>query len=76
MTPGKRVSARRTTYQIGTNLGVVLKRHRIMGQLNMRDLGSEVGITAPTWMRLEHGYRPDAETYTKLLVWLMKQPKP
>jgi len=46
-----------------------------MGERNMRDIGKEVGVSAPTWMRLEHGFSPDAETLLKLLAWFMKEPR-
>lgn len=59
-----------------TNLGLCLRRYRIMGERSMRDIGKELGIGASTWMRLEHGYMPDADTMVKLLVWFLKEPKP
>ncbi len=54
-----------------TNLGVMLVRYRAMGMISLRDLAKDIGVSAPTVMRMEHGYAPESDTFVKLLNWMM-----
>lgn len=53
-------------------LGIVMKKYRLMMELDLRTLAKEIGISAPTLMRLEHGYDSDYRTFKKVLDWLSK----
>lgn len=55
-------------------LGKVIKKYRLMMELDLRSLAKEIGIGASTLMRLEHGYDPDYRTFKKLLDWLSAKP--
>ena len=52
------------------NLGIVMKKYRLMMELDLRTLGKEIGIGASTLMRLEMGHDPDYRTFKKVLDWL------
>lgn len=54
-----------------TNLGKVLKKYRMMSELTLRDVAYEMGISAPTLMRIESGSVPDGETLMAVFNWLM-----
>ena len=51
-------------------LGIVIKKYRVMMELDLRSLAKEIGIAASTLMRLEHGYDPEYKTFKKVLDWL------
>lgn len=53
-------------------LGTVLKKYRLMMELDLRSLAKEIGVGASTLMRLEHGHEPDYRTFKKILDWLSK----
>lgn len=55
-----------------TRLGELLRLYRVMRGLDLRSLGAEIGISAPTLMRIEHGRALDAATFVKILAWLTK----
>jgi len=40
-----------------------------MMDIELRSLAKEIGISAATLMRIEHGYIPDGETMAKVLAW-------
>lgn len=54
-------------------LGLVLKKYRLMMEFDLRGLASEIGISAATLMRIEHGRVPDLETWTKIQTWLLSK---
>lgn len=55
-----------------TNLGDVLRKWRVMSDLDQRGAARRLGISASSLCRLEKGdVRPDAETFLKLLAWLI-----
>lgn len=54
-------------------LGIVLKKYRLMMEMDLRTLAKEIGIGASTLMRLEHGYDPEYQTFKKILDWLSKR---
>ena len=51
-------------------LGIVMKKYRLMVELDLRSLSKEIGIGASTLMRLEMGHDPDYRTFKKILDWL------
>lgn len=58
-------------YGYSTNLGVMFKRYRAMGDFDLRSLAAWIGIAPATLMRIEHGRAIDAATLLKLLSWMM-----
>jgi transcriptional regulator with XRE-family HTH domain len=58
--------------QTATNLGAMLKRYRVNESLGLRELAQRVGVSAPTLMRVEHGFGMDADTFMALLTWMLK----
>ena len=40
----------------------------------MREVAQEIGISAPTLMRIENGRTPDVETFGKVCQWLGTDP--
>lgn len=53
-----------------TNLGAVLRAWRLWNELDLRQAGKRIGVSAPTWMRMERGHYPDLENFRRLLNWL------
>jgi transcriptional regulator with XRE-family HTH domain len=49
-------------------LGVMVRKKR--GARKLREVAKEIGITAPTLMRIEAGRMPDVATFGKVCVWL------
>jgi transcriptional regulator with XRE-family HTH domain len=52
-------------------LGAVLRCYRLLKELDLRTLGKEIGLSAPTLMRIEQGRSVDAETLLKILNWML-----
>jgi transcriptional regulator with XRE-family HTH domain len=53
-------------------LGVFVRRKR--GARKLREVATEIGITAPTLMRIEAGRMPDVATFGKVCRWLGMDP--
>ena len=51
-------------------LGRVLYRWRQVEDLDLRKASKQMGLTATTLMRIEHGRKPTSETLMKILNWL------
>lgn len=51
-----------------TALGPMVRKKR--GTRKLREAASEIGITAPTLMRIESGRVPDVVTFGKVCIWL------
>lgn len=71
---------KRTTFTHGnrpprnpTNLGMMFRIYRIIDEITLRELASDVGISAASLMRMEHGYGMNAETLMHLLAWSMRR---
>lgn len=55
-----------------TNLGVVLKKYRVMTEIDLRELAASFGISAATLLRIETGEAmPTGDTLMKIFNWLM-----
>lgn len=57
-------------------MGIVIKKYRLMMELDLRTLAKEIGIGASTLMRLEHGYDLDYRTFKKVLDWMSIKQEP
>jgi transcriptional regulator with XRE-family HTH domain len=55
-----------------TALGVLVRKRR--GGRKLREVAKEIGITAPTLMRIEAGRVPDVATFGKVCLWLRVDP--
>ena len=58
-----------------TNLGAVLKKWRLMNDLSVRQAAEIIGLSHPTYARIEWGYAMDAKTFMVVINWLIKEPK-
>jgi len=52
------------------NLGIVLRKWRLMSELGMREAAKQIGISSPTLCRIEMGHSPDSKTLMAILNWL------
>lgn len=53
-------------------LGKVMKYYRLIRQIGLRELSSEIGISTATLSRIENGnFKPDLVTFKKILDWLL-----
>lgn len=57
-------------------LGGVIRAYRMHREISLRALAKEIGISAATLMRVEHGYALDAKTFLAVLGWLTQEVKP
>ena len=51
-------------------IGTVLKKYRLMQDINVRDLSAEISLSAASLTRIEAGHSVDATTLVKLINWL------
>ena len=56
-------------------LGTVLRKWRLMSELDLRSAAAEMNLDAATLLRIEQGRMPSAETLRSILVWLMEPGK-
>jgi len=54
------------------NLGAMVKKRR--GAKKLREAAAEIGISAPTLLRVESGRLPDIDTFGKICRWLDVDP--
>lgn len=54
-------------------LGELVRLYRLTKSKTMRDVAEEIGISAPSVMRLEQGRELDAGTFVKVLSWLVSR---
>lgn len=52
-------------------LGEIIQIYLAVKDRNLRAVAEEIGISAATLMRISHGRTPDADTFTKLLAWML-----
>ena len=55
------------------NLGTVLRKWRLMSELDLRSAAAEMNLDAATLLRIEQGRMPSAETLRSILIWLMSE---
>ena len=55
-----------------SNLGAMVKKRR--GASKLREAASDIGISAPTLLRVESGRLPDLDTFGKICGWLQVEP--
>ena len=55
-----------------SNLGATVKKRR--GASKLREAAAEIGISAPTLLRVESGRLPDLDTFGKICGWLQVDP--
>ena len=55
-----------------SNLGAMVKKRR--GASKLRETATEIGISAPTLLRVESGRLPDLDTFGKICGWLEVDP--
>lgn len=55
-----------------SNLGAMVKKRR--GVKKLRETATEIGISAPTLLRVESGRLPDLDTFGKICRWLGVDP--
>lgn len=52
-------------------LGEVLRKWRLMSELDVRQAAGMIGLDHATLWRVEQGKPPSAETLRSILVWMM-----
>jgi transcriptional regulator with XRE-family HTH domain len=55
-----------------SSLGALVKKRR--GAKKLRETAAEIGVSAPTLLRVEGGRLPDLETFGKICRWLEVDP--
>ena len=56
-------------------LGNVLRKWRTMEDRSVREVAKEIGTSAATLNRIEHGYPCDSGTIAAILIWLIGKAK-
>lgn len=59
--------------QSTNRLGELLQVYIAVKNTDLRSVAEEVGISAATLMRITHGRTPDADTFVKILNWLLEK---
>lgn len=52
-------------------LSAVLREYRWATRQSARDLAKEIGVSAATLSRIEHGHDPDGKSLALVLRWLL-----
>jgi transcriptional regulator with XRE-family HTH domain len=52
-------------------LGTVLRKWRLMSELDLRSAAADMGLDAATLLRVEQGKTPSAHTLTTILFYLL-----
>lgn len=58
------------------NLGTVLRKWRLMSELDLRSAAAEMNLDHATLHRIEQGRMPSGESLRSILMWLMEDRKP
>ena len=56
-----------------TRLGPLLRLHRNVRDIGLREFAREVGISHATLSRIERGYLMDIATWLKIQTWLLSE---
>ena len=51
----------------------VLKQYRWVRKVGVRELAAEIGLSAATLSRIEHGEVPSGPKLAKILIWLLRE---
>lgn len=54
-------------------LGSILRKYRLMADLDVRSVAGEIGISHSTLSRVERGEACDSKTLTKILAYLLEE---
>lgn len=57
-------------------LGQVIKRWRVMSEINLRDAAKMIGTSTATLSRIEQGENMDGKTLARIFEWLLSDWKP
>lgn len=52
-------------------LGIVLRKWRLMSELDLRSAAAEMNLDAATLLRIEQGRMPSGETLRAILIFLL-----
>jgi len=55
-----------------STLGRLLRLHRNVNDVGLRELAREIGISHATLSRIERGYMMDVATWLKVQAWLLE----
>lgn len=55
-------------------LGELIRKWRLMSEKSVREVAAEIGISAPTLNRIEHGESMSGEVLAAILAWLFLKP--
>lgn len=69
----KRPSTLRARIPRHTRLGEMCRLYRTVRGRSLREVAPEIGISAPTLMRIEAGQAFDADTLLKLWAWMLSE---
>jgi len=64
-----------TKKQSTNRLGKMIRYYIAVEQTELRSVAKEIGVSAPTLMRISHGRDMDGSTLIKLLQWMMQEAK-
>lgn len=56
-----------------TRLGKLIRFYIAIEQTELRTVAAEIGISAATLMRISHGRSTDAETFIKVVNWMLEK---
>lgn len=59
--------------QSKNRLGDFLQVYLAVKNLDLRTVAAEIGVSASTLMRVTHGRTPNAETFAKIMNWLIEK---
>lgn len=62
-----------TRKESGNNLGKMFRYYLACESKQLREVAEEIGISAPTLMRVSHGREPDSATLLKIWVWMFEK---
>ena len=60
----------------GMKLCEVLKEYRWVRKVGVSELAAEIGFSASTLSRIEHGEMPSGASLGKVLTWLLREDTP
>jgi transcriptional regulator with XRE-family HTH domain len=55
-------------------LGDVLRKWRLMSEIDQRTIAAAIGVSFSTLCRIERGKAPDAYSLVKIINWLTSEP--